>query len=121
VNVRKLILNGTPDDAGRLEWFCQRLSPAESAGSGRLRALAVELARRQELDVSAIAYGDEMLEIEVVISGDRFREPVSISRDKTGDRCQVSWQRWADIGDDAAVGQTVLMIAAVSGTCAATA
>ena len=57
MNVRKLILNGTPDDAGRLEWFCQRLSPAESAGGGRLRALAVELARRQELDVSAIAYG----------------------------------------------------------------
>ena len=120
MNVHKLILNGMPDDAGRLEWFCQRLSLAESAGSGRLRALAVELARRQELDVSAIAYEDEMLEIEVVVAGDRFREPVSISRDRTGDRCQVSWQRWADIGDDAAVGQTVLMIAAISGTCAAT-
>jgi hypothetical protein len=93
VNVRKLILNGMPDDAGRLEKFCQRLSPAESAGGGRLRALAVELARRQELDVSAIAYGDEMLEIDVVLAGDRFREPVSISRNKTGDRCQVSWQR----------------------------
>jgi hypothetical protein len=84
-----------------------------------LRALAVELARQQELDVSAIAYGDEMLEIEVAVAGDRFGEPVSISRDRTGDRCQVSWQRWADIGDDAAVGQTVLMIAAISGTCAA--
>ena len=120
MNVRKLILNGTPDDAGRLEWFCQQLSAAESAGSGRLRALAVELARREELDVSAIAYGDEMLEIEVAVAGDRFREPVSISRDRTGDRCQVSWQRWADIGDDVAVGQTVLMIAAVSAPCAAT-
>jgi hypothetical protein len=117
--VSKLVLNGTPDDAGRLEWFCQRLSSIEFAGTGRLRALAVELARRQELDVWAIAYEDEMLEIEVVVAGDRFREPVSISRDKTGDRCQVSWQRWADITDDEAVGQTVLMIAAVSGTCAA--
>ena len=116
MNARKLILNGTPDDAGRLEWFCQRLSPAESAGGGRLRALAVELARRHGLDVSAIAYGDEMLEIEVAVAGDRFGEPVSISRDKTGDRCQVSWQRWADIGDDAAVGQAVLVIAAISGT-----
>jgi hypothetical protein len=120
VNVRKLILNGTPDDAGRLEWFCQRLSPVEFAGSGRLRALAVELARRQELEVSAIAYEDEMLEIEVVIAGDRFREPVTINRDKTGDRCQVSWQRWVDIGDDAAMEKTVRMIAAISATCAAT-
>jgi hypothetical protein len=119
VNIHKLILNGTPDDGGRLEWFCHRLSPIEFAGSGRLRMLAVELARRQELDVSAIAYEDEMLEIEVVIVGDRFREPVSISRDRTGDCCQVSWQRWADIGDDTTIGQTVLMIAAISGTCAA--
>jgi hypothetical protein len=120
VTVHKLVLNGTPDDARRLEKFCQRLSPIEFAGSGRLQTLAVGLARRQELDVSAIAYEDEMLEIEVVLAGDRFREPVSISRDRTGDRCQVSWQRWADIGDEAAVGQTVLMIAAISGTCAAT-
>jgi hypothetical protein len=119
VTVHKLVLNGTPDDTGQLEKFSQRLSPIEIAGTGRLRVLAVELARRQELDVSAIAYEDEMLEIEVVVAGDRFPEPVSISRDKTGDRCQVSWQRWADIGDDAAVGQTVLMIAAISGTCAA--
>ena len=85
-----------------------------------MRALAVKLARQQELNVSAIAYGDEMLEIEVAVAGDRFGEPVSISRDKTGDRCQVSWQRWAAISDDAAVGQTVLMITAISGTCAAT-
>ena len=35
MNARKLILNGTPDDGGRLEWFCHRLSPVEFAGSGR--------------------------------------------------------------------------------------
>jgi hypothetical protein len=103
VKVRKLILNGTPDDAGRLEKFCQRLAPAQFAAGGRLRALAVELARRDELEVSTLAYEDESLELEVVITGDRFREPVSIGRDKTGDRCQVSWQLWADIGDDAGV------------------
>ena len=67
-----------------------------------MRALAVELARRDELEVAAVAYEDKLLELEVVVIGDRFREPVSIDRDKTGDRCQVSWQRWADIGDDAA-------------------
>ena len=50
----------------------------------------------------------------------RELEPVTINRDKTGDRCQVSWQRWADIGDDAQVEKTAQMIAAISATCAAT-
>jgi hypothetical protein len=95
VTVHKLVLNGTPDDTGQLEKFSQRLSPIEIAGTGRLRVLAVELARRQELDVSAIAYEDEMLEIEVVAAGDRLPEPVSISRDKTGiaARCHGSGGR----------------------------
>lgn len=120
MNVHKLILIGTPDDAERLEKFCQRLAPTEFAAGGRLRALAVELARRDELEVAAVAYEDESLELEVVVTGDRFREPVSIDRDKTGDRCQVSWQRWADIGDGASVEKTAEMIAVISGTCAAT-
>jgi hypothetical protein len=128
VKAEKLILTGTPEDAERLEKFCQRLSAAEFTASGRLRALAAKLARQQELDVSftayeqvsVITYEDEALEIEVVIAGDQFREPVTINRDKTGDRCQVSWQRWADIGDDAQVEKTAQMIAAISATCAAT-
>lgn len=120
MTVRRLILNGAPDDAGRLAKFCQRLAPAEFAAGGRLRALAVELAQRDELEVAAVAYEDESLELEIVATGDRFREPVSIGRDKTGDRCQVSWQRWADIGDDAAVEKPAGMIAVISGTCAAT-
>jgi hypothetical protein len=127
VKTHKLTLNGTPEDAERLEKFCQRLSPAEFAGSGRLRALAAELAQQQELEVSVnafeqvsvITYEDEALEIEIVIAGDRFCEPVTVNRDKTGDRCQVSWQRWADIGDDAAMEKTARMIAAISATCAA--
>jgi hypothetical protein len=120
VKARKLILNGTSDDVERLEKLCERLAPAEFAAGGRLRALAVELARREELEVPAVAYEDESLELEVVVTSDRFRDPVSIGRDKTGDRCQVSWQRWADIGDDAAVEKPAEMIAAISGTCVAT-
>jgi hypothetical protein len=68
-----------------------------------LCALAVELARREELEVAAVAYEDESLELEVVLAGDRFREPVTIDRDGTGRRCQMSWQGWADIGDDTAM------------------
>jgi hypothetical protein len=119
MKVRKLILNGTPDDGARLDEFCERLAAAEFAAGARLRALAVELARREELEVAAVAYEDESLELEVVLAGDRFREPVTIDRDGTGGRCQVSWERWADIADDTAMEKTAQMIVAVTVSCAA--
>ena len=119
MKVHKLILNGTPDDGARLDEFCERLAATEFAAGARLRALAVELAKREELEVAAVAYEDESLELEVVVIGDRFREPVTIDRDETGDRCQVSWQRWADIADDAAMEKTAQMIVAVTVSCAA--
>src|ERR1035441_7924170 len=77
------------------------------------RARAVERARQGSLEVSAVAYEDESLELEVALAGDALREPVSIGRDKTGGHCKVSWERWAGIGDDAALEKTAQMIAAV--------
>jgi hypothetical protein len=119
MKVHKLTLNGTTDDDARLDEFCERLTPTEFAAGARLRALAVELAKREELEVSAVAYEDESLELEVVLAGDRFREPVTIDRDGTGGRCQVSWERWADIADDSAMEKTAQMIVAVTVSCAA--
>ena len=119
MKIHKLVLNGKPDDGALLDEFCERLAASEFAASARLRALAVELARREELEVSAVAYEDESLELEVVLASDRFREPVSINRDGTGVRCQVSWERWADIADNTAVGKTAQMIVAVTVSCVA--
>jgi hypothetical protein len=119
VNVRTLILSGMADDRGRLEEFCQRLAVTEHAAGARLRALAVELARQGGLEVSAVAYEDGSLELEVVVAGDPLREPVSIGRDKTGGHCQVSWERWADIAEDAAIEKTAQMIAVIAISCAA--
>ena len=45
----------------------------ESVPDRVVRALAVELAKREELEVSAVAYEDESLELEVILAGDRFR------------------------------------------------
>ncbi len=59
MKVRKLVLNGGPDDGERLDEFCGRLTPGESGAGARLRALAVELARREELAVTAVADEDE--------------------------------------------------------------
>ena len=118
MKVHKLILNGTPDDGARLDDFCERLAAAEFGTGARLRALAVDLARRVELEVAAVAYEDESLELEVALAGDRFREAVTIDRDATGGRCQVSWERWADIAGDTAMGKTAQMIVAVTVGCA---
>ena len=43
MKIRKLILNGTPDDGARLDDFCERLAATKFAAGARLRALAVEL------------------------------------------------------------------------------
>ena len=114
MKVRRLILAGTPDDRGRLEEFCQLLAGTEHAAGARLRARAVELAGQGSLEVSAVAYEDESLELEVALAGDPLREPVSIGRDKTGGHCLVSLERWAGIGDDVALEKTAQMIAAVA-------
>ena len=119
MNVRTLILSGMADDRGRLEEFCQRLAVTEHAAGARLRALAVELARQGGLEVSAVAYEDGSLELEGVVAGDPLREPVSIGRDKTGGHCQVSWERWADIAEDAAIEKTAQMIAVIAVGCVA--
>lgn len=115
----KLVLTGQPDDGDRLDEFCGRLAARDFGAGARLRALAVELARREELVVSAVAYEDHSLELEVVLAGDRLREPVTIDRDGTGRGCQVSWERWADIEDDAAMEKVAQMIASVVVSCAA--
>jgi hypothetical protein len=119
VTVHKLILKGVPDDGERLEEFCRRLAPSNRETGAGVRALAVELARREELEVSAVAYDDESFELEVVFSADPFREAVTIDRDRTGEHCQVSWERWADIRDDAEIVRTVGMVAAIVSACAA--
>jgi hypothetical protein len=111
MKVHKLVLTGQPGDGERLDEFCGRLAGRDFGAGTRLRALAVDLARREELVVS--------LELEVVLAGDRFREPVTIDRDGTGRGCQMSWQRWADIEDDAAMEKATQMITAVVVSCAA--
>ena len=118
MKAHKLTLDGRPEDSARLDEFCERLAAREFEAGARLRALAVDLATREELVVTAVAYADESLELEVALAGDRFREVVTIDRDSTGGGCQVSWERWADISDGAAAEKTAQMIFAVVVSCA---
>ena len=56
---------------------------------------------------------DESLELEIMVAGDRFREPVTIDRDGTGRGCQLSWQRRANIEDEATMEKTAQTIASI--------
>jgi hypothetical protein len=118
MKARKLTLTGKPDDGARLDDFCERRAAREFEAGARLRALAVELAMREELIVSAVAYEDESLELEVALAADRSRETVTIDRDSTGRGCQISWERWADIADDATMEKTAQMVSAIVVSCA---
>jgi len=95
MKAHKLTLDGRPEDGARLDEFCERLAAREFEAGARLRALAVDLATREELVVTAVAYADESLELEVALAGDRFREVVTIDRDSTGGavRCRGSGGR----------------------------
>jgi len=48
-----------------------------------------------------------------MVAGDRFREPVTIDRDGTGRGCQLSWQRRANIEDEATMEKTAQTIASI--------
>ena len=109
----KLVLKGGTDDLVRLEQISLRVAPAEYEAGARLRALAVELAKRPELAVSAVAYQDESLELEVLLTSEPARDPVMIGRDSTGDHCQVSWDWWTGINDEPGIERTTQMLVAV--------
>src|SRR5215471_5771526 len=94
MKARKLTLTGEPDDGARLDDFCERLAAREFEAGARLR------------------------ELEVALAADRSRDTVTIDRDSTGRGCQISWERWADMADDATMEKTAPMISAIVVSCA---
>jgi hypothetical protein len=114
ITVRKDRLSGTPDEVSeRVEELSRGMAMHEYMAGTRLRALAVELARHPGLTVSVVTYDDESQELEVVLSGDSHCDAIMIDRDRVGDHCQMTWDRWLDIRNDAEIGKTADFIAAV--------
>jgi hypothetical protein len=54
----------------------------------------------------------------VVFPDDPHCEPVMIDRDHVGENCQMTWDRWLRIGNDAEIEMAADMIASVLNTCA---
>lgn len=119
------VLSGTPDEVtARLEKLSLNLAPHEYLAGTRLRMLAVALTQRPNLRVSLVTYHDdsrdldESQELEVLSSGDPNCEPMMIDRDHVGENCQITWDRWLRIIDDAEIETAADMIASILDSCA---
>jgi len=111
--VYKTLLKPAPDDArAQLEQLALRHQPAEYAAGERLRAVAAELVRRG-LEVTAVDYRDGSQELEVMLSPAGQAGPVTVDRDGTGQGCQLSWEEWVDIADEAGVRRAADIVDAV--------
>jgi hypothetical protein len=111
--VHKTLLRPGPDDArAQLEELALRHAPGEYAAGERLRAVAAELVSRG-LEVTAVDYQDGSQELEVVLPPARQAGPVTVDRDGTGQGCQLSWEEWADIADEAGVRRAADIVDAV--------
>jgi len=112
-HVHKTLLKPAPDDArAQLEELALRQDRGEYAAGERLRAVAAELVRRG-LEVTAVDYQDGSQELEVVFTLARHTGPVTVDQDGTGQGCQLSWERWVDIADEAGVRRAADIVDAV--------
>ncbi len=119
MTVRKDLLSGTPEDVARkIEDLSCGLALHEYVAGTRLRGLAVELAKRANLQVSLVTYEDQSQELEVLLAGDPCRDAIMIDRDNAGDLCQLTWDRWLAIRNDYEIEKTADLIAATLGLCA---
>ena len=119
------LLSGTPDKvSARLEELCRELDQHEYMAGTRLRMLAVELTKRPNLKVSLVTYLNESQvpeggqELEIIFADDPHCEPVMIDRDHIGGHCQITWDRWLHIRNDAEIETAADMIASILNTCA---
>ena len=111
--VYKTLLKPGPENArAQLDGLAQRLDPGEFAAGERLRAVAAELVRCG-LEVTAVDYQDGSQELEVILPGARQLGPVTVDRDGSGNGCQLSWEEWVDIADEAGARRAADMVSVV--------
>ena len=102
ITAQKRLLSGTPDEVRAIiEHLDCDQEHLEYLASTWLRELAVELAARDGLIVSAVSYDDMAgYELEATLVSASHHDPIMIGRSRTGDHCQVTPERWlAVIGD----------------------
>jgi hypothetical protein len=108
-------LSGTPDDIrGRVEGLGRDQDDHEYLAGTWFRELAVKLAMRDGLVVSAVSYDDTAThELEVTLVDAPHLDAVVIGRSQSGDHCQITLERWLPIRDEPSIEDTVKTIHAI--------
>lgn len=113
--MRKERLTGTPGQiSARLDDLASGEDHRDYIAGTWFRELAVKLAARDDLIVSAIGYdGIPVRELEVALVGVPGADPIVIDRDELGSHCQITLERWLPISGDPAAEGAVAVIHAI--------
>ena len=112
--IQKTLLSGTLDALQRkVEETARDQGPHEYIAGTRLRELAVALAMQLDFRVSVVTYENGSQELEVILANAPNCDPIMIDRDKLGERCQLTWERWLPIEDQSGIETVVDLIKAV--------
>jgi hypothetical protein len=122
ITMNRHLLSATPDQVRRvMEDFARDQDDHQYLDGTRFRELAVKLAARQDLAVSAVTSDDgAVYELEVTLDSAPHREAIVIDRSQPGDHCQMTLERWLPISDEARVQDAVNAISAILAASAST-
>jgi len=115
ITMNRHLLSGTPDQVRRvMEDFARDQDDHQYLDGTRFRELAVKLAARQDLAVSAVTSDDgAVYELEVTLDSAPHREAIVIDRSQPDDHCQMTLERWLPISDEPRVQDAVNAISAI--------
>ena len=111
ITANKWLLSGTPDEVRAIveHLDCDQEHLEYLAGPG-----SVELAGCDGLIVSAVSYDDMAgYELEVTLVSAPHHDPIVIGRSRTGERCQVTLERWLPIDGEPGIEDAVNAIRAI--------
>jgi len=122
MTMNRRLLSGTPEDVRRTmeDLACEQDNHEYLAGA-RFRELAVQLATRDGLAVSAVTSDDgAVYELEVTLASAPHHDAIVIDRSQPGDHCQMTLERWLPISDEPGIANAVNTIHAILAASART-
>jgi len=111
-----------PDDVRRkVEDLARDQDDHEYLAGTWFRELAVKLAARDGLTVSAVTSDDATVyELEVTLASAPHHDAIVIDRSQPGDHCQLTLERWLPISDEPGIEDAVTTVHAILAAAART-
>jgi len=115
ITMNRHLLSGTPGEVRRtMEDLARDQDDHEYLDGTWFRELAVKLATRHGLTVSAVTSDDgAVYELEVTLERAPHHETIVIDRSQPGDHCQMTLERWLPISGEPLVEDAVNAISAI--------